>query len=193
MTVVPDNMGRIKVILSSSDVENLGISIKEIDCSDPDTRLLLRAVFKMASYRIGKNLDSGRLLIEAYPSLDGGGVLYFTPLEKSTAKKRLRLKQVKAGTDNCYNYIFKEGEALLQAIKLLYANEDTLKLTSCLYSIEDKFVLTVEGNPQLTPLIRAKEFSDLFLMGRHINKYTREHGKALTGENAIMEIGSKLG
>ncbi len=191
MTVVPEDSGRIKVVLTSADVKELGVSLQRIDCSDPDTRLLLRAVFKLAAYRLGKNLNHRRLLIEAYPNVSGGGILYFTPLEERTPTKRLRLKQ-NDSENGCFNYVFKEGDGLLEAINILYKSENTRSLPSRVYNIEDSFLLTVYGTDDIMTLHKVKEFSHHCFMGEAIKKYTREHGKALTGENAIEEIGSKI-
>lgn len=191
MTVVPEDSGRIKVVLTSADVKELGVSLQRIDCSDPDTRLLLRAVFRLAAYRLGKNLNHRRLLIEAYPNVRGGGVLYFTPLEERKQTKRLRLKNPQ-GENGCFNYVFKEGDGLLKAIDILYKNKETRTLPSLVYNIENLFLLTVYGTVDIMALHEIKEFSHRCFMGEAFKKYTREHGEALTGEHAIEEIGSKI-
>lgn len=191
MTVLSEENGRIKVILSSADVEDLGVSINRIDCSDPDTRGLLRAVFQLAAYKLGKSMQCPRLLIEAYPNLTGGGVLYFTPLEERKRAKRLRLKLPQEDC-GCFNYIFKEGGELLESIGLLYKNKETRFLKSQVYNIDNLFLLTIYGEPSIMLLHKIKEFSHQCFMGETHKKYTREHGNALTGENAIEEIGSKI-
>lgn len=191
MTALPDNSGKIKIVLTREDVKELGVSLQTIDCSDPDTRLLLRAVFQLAAYRLGKNFRSKRLLIEAYPYINGGGILYFTPLEERRPVKRLRLKG-SAPSRNCFNYIFKEGDELLTAIDILYKNNDTRNLASCVYSLDDGFWLTVYSGKPYVPLQEIKEFTLNCLTGEGPKKYAREHGTALTGEKAIQEIGSKI-
>ncbi len=49
MTVVNENTGRIKVILSKEDMDQLGLDIKTLDCSEQETRMLLRALYKSRS------------------------------------------------------------------------------------------------------------------------------------------------
>lgn len=191
MTMVPDNSGKIKIVLTPEDMKELGVSLKTLDCSNPDTRLLLRAVFQLAAYRLGKNFRSKRLIIEAYPHLNGGGILYFTPLREKNSDKTLKLKQGNYPSD-CFNYIFQDGEGLLGAIDTLYKNPKTKNLTSTVYSIDNIFLLTVYGDSSLSALYEAKEFSHRFFKGEQLKKYTREHGKALTGQQAILEIGEKI-
>lgn len=190
MTVVPES-GRIKIVLTTDDTRELGISMAKIDCSDPDTRLLLRAVFQLAAYRLGKNFRSKRLLIEAYPHINGGGILYFTPLEERRKVGRLRFKH-KPDESHRLNYIFKEGDGLLKAIDILYGNPESRHLRSQVWNIDDAFLLTVQGDFHIDTLHEIKEFSHTFFKGTEHIKHTREHGRALTGENAIEEIGEKI-
>ncbi len=191
MTVNPDKSGRIKIVLTTEDVKELGISLNKMDCSDPDTRLLLRAVFQLAAYRLGGDFRSKRLLIEAYPHINGGGILYFTPLTERSRSKRLKLKHSSAD-GGCFNYVFQHGDGLLKAIDILYESPDTRGLHSKVYNIENVFLLMVYGESCLPPLHEIKEFSHRFFTGEGLKKYTREHGKALTGERAIEEIGEKI-
>lgn len=191
MTMIPDNSGKIKIVLTSEDMKELGVSLQTLDCSDPDTRLLLRAVFQLAAYRLGKNFRSKRLLIEAYPHINGGGVLYFTPLEEKNKLTTLRIKHSSAD-DSCFNYIFPDGDGLLRAIDTLYKSPDTKELISVVYNIDNIFLLSVYGDSSLSALYEIKEFSQHFFRGEQLKKYTREHGKALTGQHAILEIGKKI-
>ena len=192
MTVAEDTAGRIKVVLTENDLSEMGLNLETINCSDPETRLLLRAVFKMASLKIGKEFDSEQLLIEAYPHVLGGGILYFTPLKRIARRKRLRIKQVLKAPDTAISYVFCDGGDFLQAVELLYSHSRTRELPSQAFSIDNKFILVVNSPDNLSELQEAKEFSSLFLQGNHIKKYTCEHGTMLAGDNAIFKIGSKI-
>lgn len=188
MNVLPEASGRIKVILSIEDVDKLGISVEDIDCSNPDTRLLLRALFKTAAERIGINCDSEKLLIEAYPHIGGGGVLYFTPLDNKE-KEYLKIKS----SVNTYTYEFSDGTNLLNTIKFFYNNDLTKNIISYLYEINKKFYLIIENAPKsCNEIFIAKELCDNFYKNKNIKKYACEHGKALSGNNAISEIGENL-
>ena len=191
MKVIPDDSGKIKVMLTREDMAELGFSLNTIDCSDPETRLLLRAVYRLAAIKVQRAANESRLLIEAYPHIDGGGILYFTPLKEKSTRKRLRLKKPpqKSGS---LNYVFGEGGELLRAIDMLYRNPLSQNLPSEVYYIDGFFLLTVYAPPILSVLHEIKEFSGDFFTGDRMEKHTREHGKALTGKNAILEIGSKI-
>lgn len=189
MTVVSDGSGRIKVVLTYEDVAELGISVSELNCSDPDTRLMLRALFKTATEKIGCDCGSDRLLIEAYPHIGGGGVLYFTPLLPPKSRK-FRLKSSKCGD---YIYEFSDGAGLLDCISVLYGNESTRALESRVYYMENRFYLIVETDgTDSYALWQAKEFSDGFKTDTIFKRLSQEQATILTGSNAIIEIGEKL-
>ena len=184
MTVVQDYRGRIKVELNNNDIEELQIDIDKIDCSNYSTRLLLRAIFKAATERIGLDLSSKRLLIEAYPNLHGGGILYFTPLKSDEVK---RLHAVKK--EQFCILDFSDGTALLNAIETLRPCTSLLNEKSSIYDIDGIFRLIINyDNDSREYIERAKEFSDEVYCDKAIKKYTCEHGKMLAGEYAINEI-----
>ena len=184
MTVAQDYRGRIKVELNAKDIEELQIDIDKIDCSQQATRLLLRAIFKAATEKIGLNVSSKRLLIEAYPSLHGGGILYYTPLKSEDTKKlQATKKELFCILD------FYDGTELLNAIETLKHCPELLKIRSSIYDIDGKFRLIINYNNESREYIeRVKEFSDEVYFDETIKKYTCEHGKMLAGECAISEI-----
>lgn len=189
MTVVPVGSGKIKIILNGRDVQMLGITVSSLDCSDPDTRQMLRALFKAAIKSAGLPELSDRLLIEAYPHKDGGGVLYFTQLQPSKNEKRLHMKPPKTPA---YIYEFSDGGDLLNAVSRLYFS-DLKNAGSRVYDADGKFLLILYEPQKNDPVLyEVMEFCNHFykdpLHGRLIN----EHGTALTGEHAILEIGGAL-
>lgn len=182
--MVQDFRGRIKVELNENDIEELQIDIDKIDCSEYATRLLLRAIFKAATEKIGLTLSSKRLLIEAYPNLHGGGILYFTPLKSEETKKLHAIKKEQF----CILDFF-DGTALLNAIETLKPCDCLLTEKSSIYDIDGVFRLILNyGNDSREYIERAKEFADEVYFDKATKKYTCEHGKMLTGEYAINEI-----
>lgn len=191
MNVIPDKDGKIKVLLTKDDISELGLSLDSLDCSNPDTRILLKTVYQLAAIKTDRVVSGNRLLIEAYPHINGGGILYFTPLLGKAPRKGLRLKRIPPKVKTL-NYVFEDGDGLLKAICILYSNLSTRNLCSEAYDVDGVFLLSVYTSVFPSILHRIKEFSENFFIGDHLKKHTREHGKALTGRNAILEIGEKI-
>lgn len=182
MTVVPDGTGRIKVVLSTDDVSELGIDFNTIDCNKKETRFLLRALFKAASERAGIKESSQRLLIEAYPHIGGGGILYFTPLAKSEKKYTPPKKKGVIAV-----FTFFDADSMLNAIECLYSL-DYEDLKSTVYETDGMFSLIIYECEMPCEIIR--EFCKDIQFGERAKKITCEYGKPLTGDFAIKEIGS---
>ena len=185
MTVESSGFGRIKVTLTYEDGCQLGINFKSIDCKQAKTRLILRALFKAATQKLQLSLPTDRLLIEAYPHINGGGILYFSALA-TVPRKRLRVKKRPC----FFAYDFKDGTNLLFAIERLYKNEPLKASESRIYDVNGIFRLVINSVQGLDSDI--KEFCDNVTPYERVKKYTCEHGKVLTGDHAIIEIGSKL-
>ena len=185
MTVESGGFGRIKVTLTYEDGHALGLGFNTIDCKRPQTRLILRALFRAAAEKLHQDLPENRLLIEAYPHINGGGVLYFTALA-TPSRKRLRVKR----KPSVCAYDFNDGTNLLLAIERLYKSEILKTSKSYIYDVDGVFRLVINNEHNLDCDI--KEFCDSIAPYERVKKYTCEHGRMLTGDNAIIEIGSKL-
>ena len=189
MTVIPEGTGKIKIILSSQDVKMLGITVSSLDCSNPDTRRMLRTLFKSAAKSIGLPDTSDRLLIEAYPHKDGGGVLYFTQLAPLKNEKRLHMKLQKS---QAYIYEFSDGGELLNAVSRLYSG-GLEKVNSQIFEVEGKFLLLLYPTKKDDlVLYEVMEFCDNFYKNSSQLRFISEHGTALTGNHAVAQVGRAL-
>lgn len=180
MKVEASNYGRVKVILSNSDLKGLRLSFTALSKPTYTTKLTLLALFKVAAEKLNINADSSKMLIEAYPHLNGS-VLYFTPLA-SLKHKRLTLKE----NIPLYAYDFYDGSNLLFAIEKLYKCDAYRNTYSKVYDINGIFrlVLAVKN-------YTVCEYCDSYYPFSLVKEYTCEHGRALTGDNAVYEIGLK--
>lgn len=181
VTVVNENTGRIKVILSKEDMDQLGLDIKTLDCSEQETRMLLRALYKAAAQKAGVFANTERLLIEAYPHINGGAVFYFTALSVSARKKCLRKVAEKR-----YIYDFESDEDMLKAISLLY--KTNMHIKSDVYAMPTGFRLVAICRSSCSSLHEAKEFCTYFTSSPSAETYAAEHGQLIAGGCGIDEI-----
>jgi len=187
MNVLPDGGERIKVVLTSRDMAALGISANDIDCSNPETRLVLRALFKAASEQIGINPDSKRLLIEAYPNLGGGGILYFTPLEGG--KRENRRAKLKLKKEN-YIYEFSDSTPLLDSIEILFSKEAFRFIKSSIFYKNGIFYLLIYEKKESPQLEFLREFCDNYYKLSKLNNLTPR--QKIAGDYAVFTVGSAL-
>lgn len=174
------NLGRVKVTLGGNDLQKLGLEMSALQNPSFKNKIILLALFKAATVKLKLPEPHSKILIEAYPHLNGGGVFYFTPL-----KPERKISEVKSCP--VFAFDFSDGTNLLAAIERLFYNPNTRRVYSKIYDVNGTFRLILAANPSF-----VYEFCDHFYRYNEVKKYTCEHGHALTGDNAIYEIGEKL-
>lgn len=174
------NLGRVKVTLGGNDLQKLGLEISDLQNPSFKNKIILLALFKAAMVKLELPEPHSKILIEAYPHLNGGGVFYFTPL-----KPERKVFEVKSCPHFAFD--FNDGTNLLTTVERLFNNPNTRKIYSKIYDVNGIFRLVLAANPSI-----VYEFCDNHYRYNEVKKYTCEHGSALTGDNAIYEIGEKL-
>ena len=80
MDIISVNENKLKVILSTEDLEGFSLRADELDYSRPETRLLLKCLLIRAKSEVGFEAEGNRLLVQLYPSKRGGGEIYITKI-----------------------------------------------------------------------------------------------------------------
>ncbi len=186
MKISAESGGKITVVLSFEDIKSIGIPLKEMNSADPDIRLIMNALYRAASEKIGLRASSQKLLIEAHPTLGGGGVLYFTPL---IPKIPLEIKARKSAPQTLI-YEFSDGSALLDCISFLYPEEEIKNIKSSLFFDQKAFFLVIEKENDSEKLRAAREFCDNFYVMP--KKNFQNPSFIIAKENAILEIGKRI-
>ena len=136
--------GRLKVIITPNEMNNLSLSFDCLDYSKTETRSLILKLLNEARDQTGFEISESCMFVEAIPSADGGCVLYFTGQENKLFKNKKDInidKQINI-------YSFKDAEIMINVMIMLncaslhkYALSDLYEetLPECFYSILDEF------------------------------------------------------
>ena len=84
---------KVKIMLSAADAKAYGINTSGPDCKDEKTRLGVWSILDEAKARIGFSHEGYKLLIQFYPSKDGGAELFITRLENLPDKSERLLSR----------------------------------------------------------------------------------------------------
>lgn len=174
---------KLKVSLTRTDLEELGIDYQSLDYSDESTRDALVSLLEKGRALAGFNPRRAKLYIEVFPSRDGGCVIYYTRLQGGEFFSAGRFVPGPAPVV----FAFDSPEELIRACA--GAKERCIHriLRSRLYLLETQYRLVV------WPLDYLDNLSVLFLSeyGRPVGEgavlaaFIEEHGKLLVWENAI--------
>ncbi len=197
MDVLKISDTKIKIMLSAKDTENYELNPLEADYADKATRI---KVFKILDYikkHYGFNYEGDKLLIQFYPSKDGGAELFVTKLTALLQKNERAISKSENITmleSKHRIYLFKEFDDLLRAAKILMNREGNIVESQLFFSDNDGYYLEIaeRGSHRIggiSELAILSEFSDYVPKEKH--PYIIEHFKKLTKGNAI-ELLSKL-
>ncbi len=184
---------KIKIMLTPEEVLARGIRIEDTDYDDPEIRRIFRKILEEASEKAKFELGKEKLLVQAYPSRDGGLELFVTKLgtlSKEAASMISKSEHMAVISAKRVFYIFDSLENLLGAVRCVPkgAAED-----SNIYRFDDgAYCLSFcEREPRyvLGKLSRLHEF------GVRINELAAqnlcEHASLLRGGDAV-EVFSRL-
>ena len=130
MEYVMINESKLKVMLEDSDLEARNLEAEALDYADPDAKKLFGDILCYAKDTFGFDTSGYRVLLQLYPSKDGGCELFITRLGKldsapkesdqeSREKKRKPYPRDKKDKNN-RAFRFERLSHLLKVCKRLY-------------------------------------------------------------------------
>ena len=73
---------RLKIVMSSEDMEKYDLLCDDPTCDDPDTKRAIRCILEQAKVRVGFDVGEERLFVQMFPSKDGGCEMYVTKSDR---------------------------------------------------------------------------------------------------------------
>lgn len=195
MEVLKINDNKIKIMLSERDMRDFKLDSSELDYNDPVTRGKVFRVLEYVKRNYGFDHEGDKLLIQFYPSKDGGAELFVTKLGILNPQERKavsRSDRVAMLTAKRSMYAFSSFSDLLAASKALSRNADVRE--SGLYLFENGtyyLELTERGDGRGDTV---KEYAAVleFATAVTLDKlpYITEHSECLAEKNAVEILAS---
>ncbi|MBQ8720183.1 MAG: adaptor protein MecA [Clostridia bacterium] len=186
---------KLKVMLTVADMEKYDLRVEEIDYDNTHTRRALWEILDEAKKQTGFDAASDKVLIQLYPSKDGGCELFVTKLglippvaERTIARSnRVTMLAARQGI-----YRFESFFGLIGAIRAI--ENITPHRDSDVYLGDDgKYYLIIDErvgkSGSFSEFSRILEYSER--ASREMIDYIKEHGKRLTEGDAVEKL-SKL-
>lgn len=198
MEYIPINDARLKVTCERCDLLPYGIRAEELEYSNAETRKFLEDILEGARKRFGFESKLHRILVQLYPSKDGGCEIFINRLapqrqeQLSDAKKESDALVKKKGN----KVFFFDGLApLLEVCKRLSICEFEGK-SSAFYLDGTGYFLSVELDCELEEyqIFILDEYSFIYEYGEAENAseripYLMEYGRCICCENAVETLG----
>ena len=78
MDYIMINESKLKIMLEAKDLEEWDIRIDELDYSNPYAKIIFEEILDYAKSNLGFDSDGRKVLLQLYPSKDGGCELFIT-------------------------------------------------------------------------------------------------------------------
>ena len=193
MDILKISNTKIKIMLTDEDVKKYSLDIDEVDYNDAKTRGKVWKILDYIRKTNGFNFDGGKLLIQFYPSRDGGAELFVTKLaglSRENERFMAKAENVTMLDSKRTMYNFSCLSDLIQASKIINGSK-SIKDSELFYSDSDGYYLeiTEQGTSRLGQIC---EFAILLEFASKTPEekipYITEHCNKLTDGAAVEQL-----
>ena len=192
------NESKLKILLNAQDLDEFELSAEELDYSSTETKRMFWDILSRAKKRTGFDTDGHRVLVQLYPSKDGGCEVFVTkiiPLCEETdgcpALENPRKKKKSPSKTSYTVFSFETLKALSSACRGLLRtgyNGDSFA-----YIDEKKRWYLLLADLDFSGYTPMDEYSFLLEFGSIENtetykSYLSEHGKQICGSDAVQKL-----
>ncbi len=183
------NESKLKIIMTPEDTERYEFSAANADYDSPDTRRIFWRIIDEATARVGFDPKGDKILIQFYPSRDGGCEIFVTKLgalSPTAARLVTRSENVTMLSRERFLYLFDDFESLRRAAKLVSLK--SLPKSDAYEAPNGHFFLSLEerGGADGGEYHCISEFAKR--CPREISYYASEHYRCIAKGNAIEKI-----
>ena len=197
LLVISDS--KLKVMLSREDMEKHGLSDAELNYDDPATRKKLLGILDEIKSQSGFDTAADKLLIQLYPSRDGGSEMFVTKLGLLSNTAEQNLRRSRGLGVFCRGAEIYFSESFEDILSMATACEDVcyIEQSSLYYEAGRGYylILDLRGSGGLpSPLWPLLEYGDPIPPARRA--YIEEYAAPLLSQNAVqmlfsLKVGNK--
>ena len=189
MDILVISESKLKIMLEKEDMKRYGLFGSELNYDDPPTRKKLLSILDKAKEECGFDTGSEKLLVQLYPSKDGGSEMFVTklgPLPASAEQSLKRSRGVGVFLRGTQIYFTKHFSSLVSIARAIGA--DTVERSRVYYEEEQGYYLFLEerGGGALSPLLPVLEFADP--IPGAMRPYIEEYASLMMEENALATL-----
>ena len=182
------NEGKLKVMFEKSDLEEFDIRAEELDYANPDAKPVFEDILRYAREEFGFDTSGHKVLLQLFPSRDGGCELFITRLPSLCEYPKPQQKESAA-------YSFEELSHLLSVCKRLlskgFCGESSAWADSqgrWYLMLEDSDMLDLHGLPIPHELSFIEEYGES-QSPRVLSLYLGEYAQSICEHDAIEILG----
>lgn len=199
------NESKMKVMLEERELEELELSAEELDYANPDAKELFGNILGYAKEEFGFDTSGHRILLQLYPSRDGGCEIFITrlgklegnaPSEEKTKEGEKKDKKPRSNRKRRRAFRFERLAHLVSVCKRL-SESGAPPLSEAFTDVNGEWFLLLsyeEGEyPSALDMIPVNELSFISEYGsaedaRALLLYLGEYGRTVCPSNAVERL-----
>ena len=209
MEIIMISDNKLKVMLCKEDLSHFELKPEQLDYSNTETKRMFWDVLNRAKHQTGFDTDGQRVLVQLYPSKEGGCEMFVTKIgllhsddcskdkSNSNEKKYSELNNLKKSSNTAFSYSafrFENTEEMLEVCRRL-ASIGYIGESSAYFCENGKKYLFL-SDVDFSEFAPPDEFSFISEYGelessKKLIYYLSEHGKAICEHDAVSTL-SKL-
>lgn len=213
MELIKISSSRLKIMLSSEDMDSFELNCSDADRNTPRAREAFKRILKKAKEMSGFDIGCEKLFIQLYPSRAGGCELFVSKLEtedrlagadttdaKNVYSAELAADELEAGGKRRYisasntvcAFRFDSFSQLLDACRRLFCHAEAIQASSVYRDENAKYhlLLEIDGDER-----DFAEQSGIFMSeygesekSERLLMYISEHGRVICRESAVETL-----
>lgn len=190
MEYIPINESKLKVMLEREDLEEWDVTAEGLDYANPEAKRLFGDILKYAKREFGFDTAGRRVLLQLFPSRDGGCELFITCVGLSSDND-VRLEYTstvqRAYSFDCLDNLVKVCKRLLEL--------GVFKESSAYFDEEGRWYLTfLDEDPDGLDSLPLNRLSFICEYGENespkgLSLYLCEYANPVCTDNAIERLG----
>ncbi len=199
--MISDN--KLKVMLCEEDLRQFELKADQLDYSNTDTKRMFWDVLSKAKHQTGFDTDGQRVLVQLYPSKEGGCEMFVTKIGLLSSGDTQKCSNQDKNGNRLFltNNTLKKTNALTFSLFSFDTTEDLLNVCrrleaigyigeSSAYSVENGQKFLLLSDVDFEDYAPPDEFSFILEYAKlerkeNLNYYLAEHGKAICDRDAV--------
>lgn len=199
MDLIKINENKLKIMLTSVDMQSYSLCADELDCTNIETREAFRSIMNEARSRTGFDAEGNQIYVQLYPSKEGGCELFVTKLgllcpQRKASDHTRQKAYTPQSKENTFAFSFEKLAHLLCVCRRLRANEK--RLASAVFHGEDGcyyLILSLLSDDRQETLLEdsIKAFIHEYATKKDtatIRLYIKEHATVVCEQRAIETL-----
>ena len=105
MEIIMISNNKLKVMLCENDLKHFELNTEQLDYSNTETKRMFWEILSQAKHQTGFDTDGQRVLVQLYPSKEGGCEMFVTKIGETSKEREAKQRHRTPTSDKCSSFM----------------------------------------------------------------------------------------